>query len=485
MSFFSKKDPEANSAAPKAPLKERLHTASKSHSSRRGAFSAGLTALAVAAVVIFNLLVAQLPVTATQFDMTDAGIYQITDTSTAYLAGITDDVEIHVLSGEDSVDSRIVRFLAKYASLSDHVSVEYVDPVVHPAVLSKYNVESNTVVVTCGATDRQESFDLSDVIGYDQLTYYYYGQYTETDFDAEGLLTSAIDGVLSDASRVVYRTAGHDETTPSVDTIELLSKNHLSLSEVNLLTNNGIPDDCDLLLILAPTRDLADDELTMLREYLSTGGQVIYCMADQTLSLPNFEALCTDYGMTVAPGLIADTQRYYQNNPFLFFPKVDSSVDAANNLTNDSTVLFYGARGVTLTDPVRDTVTVKSFLDTSEGGYAVTEDNTQTLGVYSVGAVATEEIDDNIIARLTVYGAVPVDTAVTTAFTNLDNTSLFLQSILCGFGDLSNLSIQPVSLQDPTNTVTTGGLWAILFILVIPLAAIIYGFVRWMRRRKL
>lgn len=485
MSLFSKKDPETASAAENTALKERLRTAASSHSSRRGAFSAGLTALAVAAVIIFNLLAAQLPSTVSQFDLTDSGIYDITTTTTDYLAGITDDVEIHVLSGEDSVDSRIVRFLSKYEKLSDHISVEYVDPVIHPAVLSTYDVENNTVVVTCEATGRQESFSISEIIGYDQLTYYYYGQYLETDFDAEGLLTSAIDTVLSGATRTVYRTAGHDEASLSVDTIELLNKNHLALEEVNLLINNGIPDDCDLLLILAPTRDLADDELTMIQEYLSAGGQVVYCMASQDLSLPNFEALCAGYGMTVEAGLIADTQRYYQNYPFLFFPLVDSGVDAARTLTNDSTVLFYGSRGMTLTEPARDTVTVESFLDTSEGGYTVTEDNVQTPGVYSVGAMATEEIDDGLTARLTVFGCVPVDTSVTSTFTNLDNTPLFLQSIVCGFDDISNLSIEPVSLEDPTNTVTTGGLWALLFVFVIPLAAILFGFVRWMRRRKL
>ena len=36
--------------------KDRLREAAGRHSSRRGAFSAGLTALAVAAVVVFNLV---------------------------------------------------------------------------------------------------------------------------------------------------------------------------------------------------------------------------------------------------------------------------------------------------------------------------------------------------------------------------------------------------------------------------------------------
>ena len=42
-----------------------------------------------------------------------------------------------------------------------------------------------------------------------------------------------------------------------------------------------------------------------------------------------------------------------------------------------------------------------------------------------------------------------------------------------------------MSLSTPINTVTTGGIWGLLFILVIPVALLIYGFLRWMRRRKL
>ena len=190
--------------------------------------------------------------------------------------------------------------------------------------------------------------------------------------------------------------------------------------------------------------------------------------------------------MTVADGVIADTQRYYQNMPFLFFPVLNSGVDAAQGFGSDATVLFYNTRGMTLTDPERDTITVKSFLDTSEGGVAVTENNDQTPGTYSVAAVATEETDDGVTARFTVYGSIsPIDASITGTATNLDNTGLFLQSVTCGFPDVSSISIEPVSLQEPYNTVTTGGLWALLFIFIIPLGAILCGFVRWMRRRKL
>ena len=488
MSIFHQKPADETTAAPRKEtgLRTALQVSAGRHSSRRGAFSAGLTALAVAAVIVFNLVIAQLPDTVTQFDMTDSKIYNITETSVKYLADIDQDVAIHVLADKKSVDSRIVRFLSKYVDLSDHLSLEYVNPTVYPSVLTKYGCDANTIVVTCKATGRQETVSIDDIIGYDEMSYYYYGTKNETSFDAEGLLTSAVDGVLTNTSRAVYETTGHDETAMPVSVDSLFKKDHMSVKSVNLLTDGGIPDSCDLLVINAPTRDLADDELTMIEKFLSSGGQVIYCMASKALSLPNFEKLCAAYGMTVTDGLIADTQRYYQNNPYLIFPVIDNSADAAKDLYSDSTILFYASRGMTLSNPVRSTITVKSFLTTSENGYNVVDENNKTQGTYVLGAVATEDVDDNTTARLTVYGSDSlINSDIMNSFTNLDNTSLFMSSATCGFKDISAINIQPVSLTEPTNTITTGGIWAILFIFIIPAGVMIFGFVRWMRRRKL
>ena len=395
--------------------KNSLQETAGRHASRRGAFSAGLTALAVAAVLVFNLLAAQLPEQWAQIDLTGSGIYNISETSQDYLAGLEDDVVIHVLTDKDTLDTRIVRFLDIYADLSDHLTLEYTDPTVYPSALSQYGVGADTIVVTCEATGRQESFDISDIIGYDMMSYYYYGTYTETDFDGESLLTSAIDSVLTGVTRMVYETTGHNETAVPISVKERFTRLHMSVERVNLLTDGGIPEDCSLLILNEPDQDLADDELDMILNYLAEGGQVIYNMAGELVDLPNFNALCAAYGMQVADGMIADTSQGYQNNPYLFFAQADTSVDAASSLTSDSMVLFYASRGFTLADPTRDTITVQPFLTTTENGYAVLDADNMTQGTYVVGAVATEEISEDTTARLTVYGA---DTLINTDVTN-------------------------------------------------------------------
>lgn len=425
----------------------------------------------------------ELPERWTQFDLTDSGIYDITDTSRDYLAHLTEDVAIHVLADKDDLDSRIVRFLDIYTDLGGHLSLDYTDPLVFPSVLSEYGVDSGSVVVTCEATGRPESFSIDDIFEYDIMSYYYYGIYNETAFDGEGLLTAAVDSVLTDAARTVYQTSGHGETALSADVTEQLRRSHVALGSVNLLTDGGIPAGCDLLLLNVPTRDLADDEPAAVRAYLSNGGQVFYAMAAQLDALPNLEALCGDYGITAVSGIVADTQRYYQNDPALFFPVLDTGV--CGGLTDDAVVLFYATRDLTLTEPARETIAVQPFLTTSGASYAVTGEETSSQGTFTVGAVATEETD-NGTARFTVLGSDSLtNDEIAASFSNLDNGALFLSAITAGFGDVDAISIEPVSLTTVTNTISSGGIWALLFILVIPGALLVFGFVRWMRRRKL
>ena len=460
---------------------KKIKPAGKRHS----AFSVGLIAIAVAVTVLFNLLAAQLPASIKQFDMTNSGIYNITDTTRSITSAMTEDVQIIVLADKLTVDTRISRFLEKYADLSDHLHLEYIDPVVYPSILNQYEAQASNVVVRCEATGRQVIFALEDVIGYDEMYYYYYGAMMETDFDAEGLLTSAVDGVLNNASHKVYTLHGHSEIIMWDTAQELLKKSHVEVSNVNLMTDGAIPEDCEMLIISAPLKDLADDELVAIREYLAAGGQVIYCMEGNEISLPNFEALCADYGMVVSPGYVMDSQAYYQNNPFLIFPKFITGTAATGVIASEQMVMMYMSRGMTLSTPVRDTINVTSFLNTSEGGYLMVNNQSTDPAIYSVGAVATEVVGDKL-SRLVVFGCnSPLDSGLNGAFSNLDNLDLFVATVTAGFDDVSPISIPAVSLGEPQNSILQSGMLSLTFVIGLPAIILLAGFIHWLRRRRL
>ena len=65
---------------------------------RRGGYLAAVTAAVAALVVLINLVVGQLPSHWTELDLTDNGLYEISDTSRDFLAGLDQDVEIVVLA---------------------------------------------------------------------------------------------------------------------------------------------------------------------------------------------------------------------------------------------------------------------------------------------------------------------------------------------------------------------------------------------------
>lgn len=456
------------------------------HRSRRGAFSAGITAIAIALVVVFNLLIGQIPAVKLQKDLTDNQIYQISDVSLDYLANLDHDIDLHVMANQSAMDARIVRFIDNYVSLSDRITVDYTDPTVYPSVLSQYDTEPDTIVVHCEDTDRQEIVRFSSIIGIDEMAYYTQGTYREVNFDCEGQLTSAIDGVLTDIAYQVYETTGHNENMMPISLEGLFRKQHMSVTIVDLLKDGGIPDDCSLLVMNGPTEDLADTEKEMISDYLAEGGQVVYQMASQNKPLPNFDSLCAEFGMTVEDGMIADPSYSISNNPYLFFPTVSTTVDAAGTLPSDASILLYATRGMTLNEPARPTIEVNPILTSSEDSTAFVDEEHQTTGSYVIGAVATETVDDNTFARFTVYGSESlISPDILNSFSSIDNATLFMTSSTVGFPELSQLNIQPVSLLTENNTITTGGIWAILFIFIIPVTLLVFGFIRWMRRRKL
>ena len=457
----------------------------RSAAKRHGAFSAGLIAIAVAVTILFNLLVTQLPGNLKLFDLTNSGIYNITDTSMKIINAMSEDVKVMVLADRLNVDSRISRYLDKYTGLSDHLILEYIDPAVFPAVLNEYGAQAGDVVVRCEATDRQHIFNLEEVVGYDEMAYYYYGTKNETDFDAEGLLTAAVDGVLNTAGHKVYTLHGHSEIVMFEAVEKLLEKSHIEVDYLNLMTDGEIPADCEMLIITAPLKDLADDELAKLREYLAAGGQIIYSMDGSETSLPNLEALCAEYGIQIQPGYAMDSGAYYQNNPFLTFPKFITGTDATGVIASNQMLMMYMSRGLALVDPARESITVKSFLDTTEQGYLLVDNTPMNPGKYSIGAVATEMVGDKK-ARLVVFGSRSAqDTELTGAFGNLDNLDFFVTTVAAGFDDVSPISIPAVSLGEPHNTIMRGGTLSLLIVAVLPAVVLLVGFLHWLRRRRL
>lgn len=493
-------------------LKNIFRTSGTKH----GAYSVGLTVLVLAVVIVFNLVVGQIPEAYRNLDVSSTKIYDISDTTTELLDSLDSEVDMKVLAVKDDTDERITTFLSRYASLSDKINVEWIDPVLHPSALTDYDTTENTIVISCEDTGKTTTVSFNDILVMDQYSYYYYGTTSYTEFDGEGQLTGAVNYVTNEADHTIYQTTGHGESTLSTTITDLMEKNSYTLSEVNLLMSTSIPEDCDLLLMYAPTTDLSEDEAQMLRDYLAGGGKVMMLFGDtSSADLPNLAGVLSEYGIEAADGYIADPARCYQGNYYYIFPELSVSGDLADNISSEM-VLLTNAHGMNLTDPERDTISTTSFMASSDQAYAVTEE-TQQQGSYTLGAVATETIEstdeeesdsgddaesdtadeedasdsdesdseESLESRLTVMSAGSlIDQSITDTFPQLENTQIFMNAVTANFEGVQNLSIEAKSLGTEYNTMQHTGLLSFLVIFGIPAVILIGGFVVWFRRRR-
>ena len=461
-----------------------------------GLFAAVSILAAIAIVIVVNLAVGLIPTSATRKDLSSEKLYTVSDTSRGLLNDLDANVEIAVLAPTAGVDQRISTYLELYCSLSDKLTLKNVDTTLYPSALSEYGVDSSNVVVVRNTdTGKQQTIAFSDILVPDMYSYYYYGQTSYSEFDAEGQLTSAVNLVTSGTARTIFCDTGHGEASLGSQISALLEKNNLSTQNVNLLTDGGIPENCEMLFFNQPTSDLSADELKQVQDYLVSGGQVTVTLSSETdaASFPNLNTLANAYGMNILEGSLADQGSYYQyfGSAYVFFPTLSTSDSITSGLDKDSYVMvgYDGSNQVSpavpmeMVTPTVEGVSVTAFLTTTDSGVAYVSQDNYLTGSFVVGAYAS---DENSGARLTILTADSiVDDALLSAFNGLSNAQVFMNALTAGFTDMETISIAAKSLSVTNNTVRNPALWTLLFVIVIPVAVLVGGFIHWLRRRKL
>lgn len=449
---------------------------------RNGAYTWLMTVIFIAVIIVLNLIYRQIPFTFRNMDINATGIYRLSDSTKELTKGLDKDIELIVIAENDAIDTRIRHFLEIYAAQSDRISVRYEDPVASPSVLKKYNTTADTIVVSCNENQKTTVIPFADIILYDEYSYYYYGTYNETGFDADGQLTSAIQYVCNNTPQKIYLTEGHQESAFGDSVNEMLQKSNLTTENIHIFKDGRIPSDCEMLVSCAPVKDFAAEEIELIRTYMNQGGNFMLIM-NADADTPNLDALMEEFGLNRAEGSIADMRQAYRGNPYYLLPTINNS-DVSSALPQDAVVLILNAAGLVKNEEISDNVTVTPILSTSAQGFAVTED-TKTQGTYLLAAYASKTLENGDISTFTVF---TTDTIINenllSGYSNISNAEIFLNALTKDFEDITTVSIEPVSLEVKYNTVKNQGFWGILFVAVIPLAVLIFGFVKWMIRRK-
>lgn len=460
-------------------------------------FSVSFIAVAVALSVVVNLIVNAVPSDKTAIDCSYSKLYSITDDTKTALGKLKEDVTVYALVAENRKDSQIDTILNRYKDLSKHISVEYVNPSKKPYFYKDYTDQApttNSLIVVSGK--RSRVIDYYDIYQYESSYYSYSSELTG--FDAEGQLTSAILYVTleNDELPVVYEITGHGESSIGSEFQDVIGKANMTLTELELLNEESVPEDAAALIINAPQQDFNQADAKKVTDYLKDGGKAIVIGSYTEKSLPNFESVLKEYGVNFTGGMVAenDAQHYYQmGGPFYLLPEVNGS--AYTGSIQGSYVYVPAAVGITYPESM-ETIVYTSLMDTSDQAVSKNDpDNMKdygyeegdTEGPFSIGLAVEESVDEDKTTQLLVFASPYLFSDQASQMT-ANNAVLFSDVISTIVPDTdSSDSVIPVK-EYTLDNLTVNALWSILlgllFTIFVPLILVGTGIVIFAIRRK-
>ena len=481
-------------------MKRKIDWSGARNSFRSRAFRAGGYSLAAAAIVIaiavaLNLMVGALPASWTKVDLTDTGLYSLSSQTEQLVAGLEEDVTVYWIVQDGSQDSTMEQLLERYKSLSKHLDVVEKDPVVYPSFAQQYTdatLYNNSLIVVCG--DRSRYISYYDIYVTDYSSYYTNGT-TSTQFAGESELTSAIDYVTNEDLPTVYTLTGHGESDLPSELSEGAEDENLLLEELSLVNGEDVPEDADAIILYSPQRDISSDEKDALLTYLQGGGKLLLVTDYTDTDMPNLAELMEYYGTALMDGIVleGDSDHHMRGYNYYLLPDINSH-DITQPLMDGYYILMPVAQGITVSDELRDGLTVTQLLTTSDSAYAKADgynittfdkEEGDTDGPFALGVAITEEVEGGQtgIVWLTTSYMFDSDNNMRVAGANND---LFLNALdwMCQRESAISIRAKDLSTEYLTVPSSTASTWSLILVAVVPLAFLACGAVVTIRRRR-
>ena len=460
---------------------------------RKGSYSLGISVVVLAIAVVFNLVVGKLPAQYRNVDLSQTKLSTIGDTTTELVSALDQDVTIYQIVESGKENETIQKLLERYAGLSSHVKVETMDPVLHPNFVSEYtedDLADNSLIVV--GEKRNKVIPYADM--FESTVNYQTYQYETTGFDGEGQVTSAISYVTTDSLPIMYTITGHEEGDMTEDMKSAIEKENIEMKDLNLLTEESVPDDADCVMLFSPQNDLSEEEADKLITYMENGGKAVIITSYLNKEMPNLQKVLNNYGIGTMEGVVLeeDGQHYISGNPTYLVPNIGSS-DALGDLSKaNSYVLMPVAQAVEKLEDKRDSVTIESLLTTSDSAYVKTnvngtleKEDGDAEGPFDVGVAVTESVD-NGETKLIYLTSANLFSQQVDAMVSGNNVKLLANSVSWMCDQEQSVSIPSKSTQISYLTVTAASarMWGMVTIGLLPVLCLVLGGGIWFKRRK-
>lgn len=450
---------------------------------RYGSNTAAVIILVLGILVLVNFIAGRHNF---RWDTTQAKLFSLSPQSKKIVQSLNHELNVKAFF-RPSYQQSIQDLLEEYANQSNQFRYEIIDPDVNPDQVKRYQIEN-----------------------YETLVLEYGNKIEKITKATEPDITNALIRVMQEGEKKVYFTAMHGE--PKLDDEEreglhqaktkLIAENY-QVATIFLAEQHQIPDDCTVLVIVGPKKDLLPNEYQMIEQYLDRGGRLMVLLnPDQ----PDLSALLKQWGFEIGNNTVIDFSPMGQ----LFgagyaAPLVTNYPE--HEITHDFNLmtLFHLVRSVTPAKQPGSGIVISSLAQTSNfpnswGESRLTSrvkfDEGQDLkGPVSIAAAAEKEVrlltqgssNDTTTAvrkaRVVVFG--DSDFITNGFFQFQGNGDLFLNAVnwLAEQGEL--IAIRPKQAEDNRISLTTQQSLLIFWLGVVflPLSILIIGLVIYVHRK--
>lgn len=497
-------------------IKKILHSRKFS----KGWLSIAIIAVFLACVVAVNIIASVLEnkFPSLSVDITSSNMYQLQDDTKKLCKNVNKDIDIYLLSDEDTFTSydsnfgvayfsQALQFFKEIAALNSHITFKFEDTASNPSFAKKYSnlnlttSGSSTICVIDAGNDRYKGLTMEDFFETenDSST----GYTTIKSSKVEQAVCTAILGLTKEnVAKACFVTSSGVNSSYFLTLKTFLENQAYSTSTVDLDSNNKVPNDCDILLFVAPTTDISEQALKKVNDYLNTAKKsnktFVYIPAPAVINggTPNMDSFLEEQGIKIDNKWIYEEDNDYltplspNDNRLSTFDYDDS--DFTDGIDSSTKVAMFDTWNITLTKGSSAKVLLKSSkkADLLPTDAKSTDDIKKGSGKALNGAVINQsEVSNGVNKNVVVIGSYDALCGdLLTKYSQYNNSKYFANL----FNLLTENDGETITINSATASDTSLGLEAasdalfptILFVGIIPIGVLILGIVIWAVRRK-
>jgi ABC-type uncharacterized transport system involved in gliding motility auxiliary subunit len=437
----------------------------------------------VAIVGVINFLSSRYPL---KLDLTKNKLHTLSDQTAKLIKGLQKPVKAIYYSKLQQKE-QIRPLLDNYKGLNPKFEVEFVDPDREPTRAKQVGVKKyGTLQLIIGTKENK------------------------IEEPTEEKITNALIKLLKDKNATLCATTGHGEKNFSAADAEgydsakkSLADQSYDIKDLNLMQEGKVPDYCDAIAIIGPTKAFFQPEAKIVKEYFNSGGRGIIA-TDLNIKggeySPELLPVLESWHVKPVQALIVD--------PVSRMLGVDASVailasfSKENAITKDSlrSCAFPLSRPLEIIPGAPAGMNVQWLAQTTPNSWGVT--NLKGLQSGQVQRVPGQDINGPMNAAIAVEGkqkdskatkntrlvAFGTSAFATNSYTRyMDNLDFFLNSVSWVVEDESLISIRTkeeasgkIELSDKA-----GSFIKLLTVFIVPFLIAAAGVSIWLARRKL